>query len=73
MLSIFAESIGIIFLPVSMGLPGTAPGTGFVSVRTAAVSLEIEPAAVPVSPDEFLLEHAATANANGRANVNFRR
>jgi hypothetical protein len=32
----------------------------------------IDPAAVPVSPDERLLEHAAM-NTNGRASVIFRR
>ena len=76
MLSIAAESrmlvsVGIIFLLVSV--PGSAPRAGFVSRRAAAVSLESVPAAVPVSPDDRLLEHAATANANGRASVSFRR
>jgi hypothetical protein len=66
-------SIGMAFLLVSIAFPGIAPGTGFVSLRTAAVSLESVPAAVPVSLDERLLEHAATANANGRVSANFRR
>lgn len=64
-------SVGITFVLVSM--PGTAPGTGFVSRWAAAVSLAIVPAAVPVSPDDRLLEHAATTNANGRASVSFGR
>jgi len=66
-------SIGMAFLLVSIALPGMAPGTGFVSLRTAAVSVESEPAAELVSLDEPLLEHAATANANGRVSANFRR
>jgi hypothetical protein len=48
MLSIIAESFAVAFMPVS----GIAPGSGFVSARTADVSLPIEPAAVLVSPDE---------------------